>query len=93
MTAEHGTASRYRNDGCRCQSCRDASAAKMREFRSQPHDPDSIRHGELSTYVNFRCRCAECSAASNAYERLRWQRAKAQRVERVRDEQEKAAAS
>lgn len=32
--ADHGTVSRYTSGGCRCESCRKAHAAYMKEYRS-----------------------------------------------------------
>jgi hypothetical protein len=34
---EHGSASTYRNHGCRCEACCDAATDKMRNYRSTEH--------------------------------------------------------
>jgi hypothetical protein len=62
MTA-HGTVSRYKHGGCRCDACTDAQAAAMRAYKAIPRDPADLRHGELSTYNNYGCRCLPCTAA------------------------------
>lgn len=64
--AEHGY-SRYSNDGCRCDICRTANAAWMREYIRRPIDPD--RHG---TDINYRrgCRCDACRSKHNGLVRI-----------------------
>lgn len=57
----HGTRSRYRHGGCRCDACRAANAAYVRSWkRNRKGDPP---HGTLDGYVNWFCRCPECVAA------------------------------
>lgn len=74
-TVPHGTASRYRNNGCRCEACTAANAAVLREWRAvngavglRRGDP---RHGTLSGYVHYGCRCPLCTAARAAYDYAR----------------------
>lgn len=76
MTTEHGY-NAYAS-GCRCEVCRDAKAAYMREARARrwrtlrlvrTHGTgrnfvDGITHG-YSGYQNYACRCAICTAASS----------------------------
>jgi hypothetical protein len=38
----HGTANGYVNHGCRCQPCRDANAAAMREYRARLRDAEAL---------------------------------------------------
>jgi len=66
----HGTTTSYRN-GCRCWRCTDANTIAVRDWRSQPHDPATLRHGEAATYDNYGCRCAPCTGAHRAYDAAR----------------------
>jgi hypothetical protein len=68
---EHGTASRYVNQKCRCKLCQTAWAQTQREQRERLAElpVPSHLHGRYSTYVNRSCRCEACRAAKNAYRR------------------------
>jgi hypothetical protein len=78
MTETHGY-SPYTH-GCRCQVCRDAKAAYMRDKRSRGHKVrrfvesrpgagrnyvDGITHG-YAGYQDYSCRCEVCRAASSS---------------------------
>lgn len=64
----HGT-NGYYNLGCRCDVCRAANTAHLREYRARikgtlsPGDP---RHGTSNGYFNYGCRCRPCTDASTA---------------------------
>lgn len=46
----HGTSNGYINLGCRCQPCRDAHAAKHREYmRTHPEQREKARLRELAS--------------------------------------------
>ena len=71
----HGTANGYHNLKCRCQPCKTAHAASVREKREArrlrglpPGDP---RHGKESTYTNWRCPCDLCRIAHTDYNRTK----------------------
>lgn len=72
MTMKHGTASTYRNHGCRCSACREAARAAHADWKATVTSRDALRH-DNSTYVNYGCRCETCKAAHSAYERQRYQ--------------------
>lgn len=40
---KHGTSGAYTNHGCRCDECRTAHAAKMREYRAKTGDENGKR--------------------------------------------------
>lgn len=65
----HGTGSRYRKGGCRCDQCREANsrihrAARARRMLRLEHDAKSIVHG-INGYTNHGCRCDVCRAAKS----------------------------
>ncbi len=66
IVSVHGYAG-YSN-GCRCEICRDAKAAYMRERRSSAYltatsEPvPGVTHGTRSAYEESGCRCPECMA-------------------------------
>jgi hypothetical protein len=67
---KHG-ASAYRNSYCRCQVCRDDTAARTRRERAARKewlaaDPSLAPHGNVYTYNNWGCRCGLCTDASKA---------------------------
>ena len=64
---EHGTRSRYSNDGCRCEPCRQAER-EYQEARRGPLKPRRTppQHGTASCYSNLGCRCAPCRAAQSS---------------------------
>lgn len=74
----HGTASKYSNDGCRCQPCtaawaeynRDRKRAR-RAFVQNNGLPLTVEHGE-SAYFNWGCRCDRCAKAAYAGQRRRY---------------------
>lgn len=64
----HGESSTYTNHKCRCEKCRAAWAAYVRESHERRalalfDDPTIVQHGLESTYGNYGCRCDECRAA------------------------------
>lgn len=60
--------STYTNRGCRCEVCRAAQAAYMREYKSRIFlMPGDSRHGTDNGYNNYGCRCAKCRAARSEY--------------------------
>lgn len=65
-TPEHGTPQRYRSGKCRCDLCRAANTARMKEMRQAR---TASQHGVASSYFNFGCRCPECRAAGRTYRR------------------------
>lgn len=71
---DHGSASTYRNHGCRCELCKKAWAAFIaarRAIRFAAPLPVGRRHGEYTTYTNYGCRCALCRKAMVAVSRRR----------------------
>jgi hypothetical protein len=68
----HGTRRRY-NHGCRCEPCREASAAYARQLRERHKGVpfDQIPHGTRTGRVNYCCGCDACRAAENAYNQQR----------------------
>lgn len=65
----HGTTSAYAR-GCRCDACRAAQAAYMREYRhrngSRPFR--QWQHGSVTGYQKG-CRCEPCKGAHSDYQR------------------------
>lgn len=64
----HGR-SRYLNDGCRCDVCREAQAAysaDLRARRAQAPDGAGPPHGTVTRYNGWVCRCQLCREAHNA---------------------------
>lgn len=62
----HGTRSMYLA-GCRCEPCKAAQAAYMREKREQRGAnlaADDPRHGKKGTYDYYGCRCQACTKAN-----------------------------
>lgn len=71
--------------GCRCDECRAAKAAYMRQKRRAARDyagqliavdgsryvAPGITHGTYAGYQDARCRCLECTAAKAAVDRQR----------------------
>ena len=76
-TTPHG-ASRYRNQGCRCTTCRAGHAQKQQDARQRrrqnPQAADLAGHGKDATYGNYGCRCAPCTRAHTDATRERRQR-------------------
>ncbi len=65
----HGTRSRYNNQGCRCQACREANRLDTAEDRARRRvalGSAEVEHGTKSTYTNHGCRCEECRVANAA---------------------------
>lgn len=64
---------RYKN-GCRCQACRDAYAAHMRQRRADAREaadsgtplPPGFRHGTRYGFEERGCRCTPCRVARNS---------------------------
>jgi hypothetical protein len=65
----HGRPATYR-DGCRCEECRAANAARHKAWRRRtcrnPASADRAGHGKASTYNNHGCRCTGCTDAHMA---------------------------
>lgn len=62
----HGTLNGYNNRGCRCQGCRDAAAANMRQYKERLKArpvPDHV-HGSTNGYGTYGCRCPRCKTAN-----------------------------
>ncbi len=68
-TFTHGTLSSYINRRCRCDPCREASAAYRRAWKARKVPAKQVPHGTTNGYDNYLCRCDECRAASAAYKR------------------------
>ena len=69
---DHGTISRYTNNRCRCQRCRNANTAYGYHLRSingtlGRHGPRLPRHGTRVEYIKHRCRCQPCRNAEATY--------------------------
>ena len=69
--AAHGSLTRYRKWGCRCEQCCAANTssyhmAKLRRSARLEHDAKAIPHGRTSTYGNHGCRCESCTEAHAA---------------------------
>lgn len=64
MPFPHGEQRGY-SRGCRCDSCRTAHAAYVRQRREVARFlPDKqIPHGSTNGYVNYRCHCTPCTEA------------------------------
>lgn len=82
LGVEHGTRSKYTNEGCRCGPCKAAGSAYLRQWRARNSekvvayraglkDRDQIPHGKPTAYTNYGCRCPECWAAFQPYCRRR----------------------
>ena len=61
----HGTATGYVT-GCRCSSCRNANAARLRKYRRV--GPSAETHGTVTGYVRG-CRCVACCNADRGRRR------------------------
>lgn len=83
--ATHGTPYRYRA-GCRCASCKQAHAAKVRSDRGKRMARGSTpaTHGSV-TYRNYGCRCQACSTANSEY--LQQYRHDPARADQLRDDE------
>ncbi len=73
MTAPivHGF-SAYGNGRCRCDTCRAAFAAYIRERRRRLRDqpvPPWVAHGTGNAYRNYGCRCQQCRDVNASYAR------------------------
>jgi len=79
---DHGSAYGY-GLGCRCQTCRDANAARaaawLAEVQQMGIAPDDPRHGTRYVYLTFRCRCQPCVEANREYVRA-WELRRARQV-------------
>lgn len=74
--ADHGTVGRY-DDGCRCQPCKDANAARKRRGQKAQYALRDVqdgviinkraKHGTLNGYQYYGCRCEECVQAYRDY--------------------------
>lgn len=66
----HGTASTYRNHGCRCVDCREAQRVKItaerrrRGVRPIGETQQPLKHGTTYAYRHVGCRCPPCRAAN-----------------------------
>lgn len=67
---DHGTVTRYKYRGCRCDPCRAANTADVRVQRLRRAEAEPPKHGE-SGYNNHGCRCGVCRAAVAAAARRR----------------------
>lgn len=77
----HGSASTYRNHGCRCQACTAAHTEKCAQgvaARRGVPIPAHVGHGKVTTYNNWSCRCDDCTAAIASYRRAWRARKKAE---------------
>ena len=73
---QHGLRSTYVNWKCRCDSCKAAHAALLKEKYADrvarlKADPSIREHGTVATYNGWGCRCAPCTQASNEYQSAR----------------------
>jgi hypothetical protein len=74
MTREpvrHGTKAGYIHGACRCDACRAAHAAWLREYRGRlaVREVPARFHGTLTGYTLWSCRCARCRETWNAHHR------------------------
>ncbi len=86
-TVPHGTASGYKNYGCRCEPCRAAGLAARLATRARltqrgKDHPELIPHGTASAVYLWQCRCPVCRAAD-------WHRDTGRPVEEYRGRQTK----
>lgn len=77
-TLTHGY-SAYSNGPCRCETCKAAKSAYMRDRRSEAirnarpgWAADGVTHGTRSAYEEHGCRCGQCLAAER--NGTRWNR-------------------
>lgn len=56
-------------DGCRCDDCKSANSAYMREWRKKAATSvgANFNHGTVGGYTNYKCRCLDCAAAAASY--------------------------
>lgn len=72
ISRRHGTVHMYEKYGCRCDQCRAALAAKLREYRStRLKGKPPLRHGTRNAYERHQCRCDECIAYMISVGRLK----------------------
>lgn len=69
---EHGNYSTYSNHGCRCEPCRVAWNAYLKELRVRrsmrlTRGLVEVEHGTLRAYSHYQCRCRECRRFVSAY--------------------------
>lgn len=72
----HGTLGGYTNHKCRCDQCRAANSAYMKQARLKRRSrqvPDHV-HGTVNGYGSYGCRCDECTEAWTADSRARKER-------------------
>lgn len=68
---EHGTDKGYTHYKCRCDSCRTAHNAKVKErnknrreyYREHPEMIPDSKHGTVTGYTSYSCRCDRCKEA------------------------------
>jgi hypothetical protein len=73
---KHGTSTGYQRHGCRCDGCRAAAGAQVREARKGMRErgaenPALIPHGTSTGYSTWGCRCWRCSNAADET-KIRW---------------------
>lgn len=90
---KHGTRYAYNTHGCRCDECKAASAAYMRDYyarnkRGEVNNTTEIPHGTVNGYSYRGCRCDACKKAVSDYQKEYRARKKAdsQELERLRAE-------
>lgn len=73
--APHGTTSRYNNQGCRCDECREANRvyglayARKRGAVPEAEYRESVKRHGITAYRRRGCRCEVCRAALAAQKR------------------------
>lgn len=86
MSIQHGTESKYTNDGCRCAECKEVARAAIQRRRRERFALRELvdgrlvaprpaeLHGTVNTYNDWGCRCAPCTRAAEEGRQLRAQR-------------------
>ena len=80
--SDHGTVSRYNNDSCRCDECREAFKVYRREYKARKASGNFVRlnakgtnvpipHGTTVGYNHHKCRCTPCRDARAEYQRAK----------------------
>jgi len=69
----HGTRYAYNAHKCRCEECKAANAAYLRE-QARPAAIQLHLHGTLNAYDHLGCRCEKCREVSAAAKRARYRK-------------------